>query len=165
MQEVGLKQTLQRSRKRESPLSEQQQKQNLPAKRWNVESQSHRGFLSALYTSSTFYFTLLVLNCTPWMRYVCHLSAFLPGCGIEQFLLSSSWDGGWSVLYWISPWIHFTIRTRQREVKRRQEQKEKIGGCTALLSLVWMHIKFNPNCYDNMGNSGSGDGRITRRTW
>lgn len=128
-------------KKKESPLSEQQQKQNLPPKRCNVESQSHRGFLSALYTLSALYFTLLVLNCTPWMGCVCHLSAFyltvalnnsssvLPGLGVECISLDHSLD----------PFHH--ENRKQREVKRRQEQKEKIGGCTypALLSLVTLN--------------------------
>lgn len=138
MQEVGLKQILQKSRKRNHLLVNGSRNKTF-LQRGAMWSPRVTGDFWVLYT--LYLLTLLVLNCTPWMGCVCHLSAFyltvalnnsssvLPGLGVECISLDHSLD----------PFHH--ENRKQREVKRRQEQKEKIGGCTypALLSLVTLN--------------------------
>lgn len=59
----------------------------------------------------------------------------LPGSGTEQFLITSSW--GWSVFHWIPGPISQSEQDAKRSQKKagtKNLKKEKIGGCTGVLS-------------------------------
>ena len=137
--------------------------------RWNAEHQSPRGFVGALYTLSACYFTLLVLNCTPWIWCVCRFKCILPASVIKQFLLASCWVGG-SVFHWLTAWINFTMGTRGKEKQKQgREKKTPQDGWHCFLQWHWMYIKFSPKCYGKMGDGGGGGSWKTEKenmaTW
>lgn len=151
----------------QSSLSEEQHRWNLPVKRWNAEYQSPWGLLGALYTLSAFYFTILVLNYTPWMWYACRLKCILPGSDNKQFLLAHffmGWGGEKGEVYFTGSLLG-SISQWEQELKGRENKATGVGEdrWIALLSLV--ALKLSPKCYSKMGNGGGGHGRIKRRRW